>query len=64
MGNYRTTDIYIFVRNLTRYANNERLARKMKTLAAILVILFTMPVSYAMLDVATRKLRIRDRMES
>jgi hypothetical protein len=44
--------------------NSERLARKMKTVAAILVILLTMPVSYAMLDVATRKLRIRNRMES
>jgi len=36
--------------------------RKMKTIATILVILLTMPVSYAMLDEAMRKIRIRNRM--
>lgn len=36
----------------------------MKTIATILVILLAMPVSYAMLDEAMRKIRIRNRMGS
>jgi len=34
----------------------------MKTVATILVILLTMPVSYAMLDEFAKKLKIRDRV--
>ena len=34
----------------------------MKTVAAILAMLLTMPISYAMLDEAVRKLRLRDKM--
>jgi hypothetical protein len=41
----------------------ESQVKKMGTVAAILIILLTMPVSYAMLDVASRKIKIRNRME-
>lgn len=36
----------------------------MKTIATVLVILLTMPISYAMLDVAMKKVRIRSRIGS
>jgi hypothetical protein len=36
---------------------------KMKAVAMILVILLTMPVSYAMLDEAMKKIRIRNKMK-
>lgn len=35
----------------------------MKAVAMILVILLTMPVSYAMLDEAMKKIRIRNKMK-
>jgi len=41
----------------------ESWVKKMRTVATILIILLTMPVSYAMLEVATRKIRIRNRMK-
>ncbi len=34
----------------------------MRTVATILIILLTMPVSYAMLEVATRKIRIKSKV--
>jgi hypothetical protein len=43
--------------------NRERLT-EMKTIATILVILLTMPVSYAMLDEFMKKIRIKNRMGS
>ena len=36
----------------------------MKTIATVLVILLTMPISYAMLDEAMKKVRVRNRMGS
>lgn len=39
----------------------ESWVKNMKTVATILVILLTMPVSYAMLEVATRKIRIKNK---
>jgi hypothetical protein len=40
-----------------------KVKREMKTVATILIMLLTMPISYAMLDEAVRKMRIRDRIE-
>ena len=47
----------------TRYVNREGL-EKMKTIAAIIVILLTMPISYAMLDEAMKKIRVRNKIGS
>ncbi len=41
----------------------ESWVKKVRTVATILIILLTMPVSYAMLEVATRKIRIKNRMK-
>ena len=38
--------------------------KKMRTVAAILAILLMMPVSYAMLEVATRRIRVKNKMRS
>ena len=50
------------VKNLTPQKTQE--VGKMKTIATVLVMLLAMPVSYAMLDEAMRKLRIKNRMGS
>lgn len=39
----------------------ESWVKKVRTVATILIILLTMPVSYAMLEVATRKIRVKNR---
>jgi len=56
------TEIHISVKNLTLFVKFRKLVKKMRTVAAILVILLTMPVSCAMLEVATKKIRLRNRI--
>ena len=59
----READTYILRQKFDAVCNPWR-SGKMKTVATILIILLTMPVSYAMLDEAMRKIRIRNRMGS
>jgi multisubunit Na+/H+ antiporter MnhG subunit len=55
------TEIRICVRNLTPH-RSRKAGIEMKIVAMILVMLLTMPVSYAMLDEAMKKIKIRNRM--